>query len=172
MLCNDKRYIPNGSLGHLAWHKLDNSRKKKQITKKKEELINKIVEYPNNIGNYKFGQVVKVGSREYKCLIGKQKECNDLVYSPNGSLGHLAWSIISKTLIQSDNNSSVGQAVPKGADFIYPNGIKYYKGGTIVIANNLLYRCKMGPESSLCAQKVYSPLGQYADDAWIKLEDS
>ncbi|MED7788907.1 hypothetical protein [Francisella sp. 19X1-34] len=40
-----------------------------------------------------------------------------------------------------------------------------------MIARGEHYRCKVGPESSLCKEFAYSPLGKYGSDAWVKVLD-
>lgn len=62
------------------------------------------------------------------------------------------------------------QLKPKGAEYIYPYSIEDYKLGTIVAAGQELYRCNIGPESSLCASEAYKPTGKYGTDAWTKID--
>ncbi|WP_150467516.1 chitinase [Francisella sp. SYW-9] len=162
-LCNDKRYIPDSVMGQLVWHKL-NTLKNTQLVKKEPEVAkNNTIVYPAKIGGYKSGQVVQAGGRQFRCLAKKEKQCNNALYSPVGKKGYIAWASTfdNNTFPESDKHERV-----------YPEGIKNYKGGEVVIAGDKYYRCKVGPEASLCQETVYSPLGKYGSDAWVKVADN
>ncbi|QIW10890.1 chitinase [Francisella sp. LA112445] len=162
-LCNDKRYIPDSAMGQLVWHKLDTFRNK-QIAKKEPKVAIKedAIVYPAKIGSYKSGQIVLAAGRKFKCLTQKEKQCNDASYSPFDKKGYVAWASIpeNSALPESDKH-----------EHVYPEGIKNYKGGEVIIAGGEYYRCRIGPESSLCQETAYSPLGKYGDDAWVRVTD-
>ncbi len=162
--CNDKGYIPNGLYGYLAWDEI--STKPKAKTKQCKLAAGEIVKYPNFIGNYKVGQIVIAGDRKFECQ--KQELCNDKSYRPIGKSCYLAWSDITDDVAHLTNEAK--QFKPKGAEYIYPYGIEDYKSGTIVTVGQELYRCNIGPESSLCASEAYKPTGKYGADAWTKID--
>jgi hypothetical protein len=166
-LCNDRMYIPDGLHGDLAWKEFD--REKIEKTEPKPSIVEdgETPNYPNGLGNYKQEQVVVAGGKKFECQQGKQDMCNNISYSPVSDKGYLAWSDITNDVTHLANNAD--QTKPQGAEYIYPNGIESYNGGTIVSVGQQLYRCKVGPESSLCSIEAYSPNGQYGDDAWTKV---
>ena len=163
--CNDKGYIPNGLYGYLVWDEI-NTFKPKAKTKQHKLAAGEIVKYPNFIGNYKVGQIVIAGDRKFECQ--KQELCNDKSYRPIGKSGYLAWSDITDDVAHLTNEAK--QLKPKGAEYIYPYGIEDYKSGIIVAVGQELYRCNLGPESSLCASEAYKPTGKYGTDAWTKID--
>ncbi|API86363.1 hypothetical protein [Francisella uliginis] len=104
-LCNDKKYIPNGFLGNLVWHRLDNVNKKRLSNQlnQRQKRISKMPEYPNYIGNYKLGQIVVANQRRFKCVNNKSQQCNSIKYSPIGEKGYIAWKDITKDFDQITN---------------------------------------------------------------------
>lgn len=162
-LCNDKRYIPDSVMGQLVWHKLDVLKNRQSVKKESKTIKKDTVVYPANIGSYKSGQIVLIGNRKFKCLAKRDKQCNNASYSPVGKKGYVAWTSVSENITLSGNTKH---------QHVYPDGIKNYKGGEIVIAGGEHYRCKIGPKSSLCNERVYSPLGEYGSDAWVKVIDA
>ncbi|WP_084593799.1 glycoside hydrolase family 18 protein [Allofrancisella guangzhouensis] len=169
-LCNDKMYMPNGLHGGFAWKKIQKTVGGSTIVNEPEKIIvDGVYQYPSNIGSYSDAEVVISGDKKYECIIGKQVLCNNLIYAPYGAKGYLAWSDITKatnigTLIVSGNIKK-----PKAAEYVYPNGITSYAGGTTVAIGNDLYRCRVGPESKLCSIEAYDPSGEYGKDAWAKI---
>lgn len=168
-LCNDKSYIPNGLHGYLAWEELgDYDAVKKSLSEKQEFASDgKTLKYPSGIGSYVAEQIVAAGDRRFECQEGKRDACNNIKYDPIGPEGYKAWNDVTGDIAHLREKSK--QVKPKGAEYIYPNGIESYSGGTVVAVGSELYRCKVGPESSLCLMEVYSPTGKYGSDAWLKL---
>ncbi|MEY8766047.1 MULTISPECIES: glycosyl hydrolase family 18 protein [Francisella] len=167
-LCNDDAYIPNGLYGDLAWQELKSNNTKKSSKNKKYKLkAGEVANYPKGMGSYKVGQIVLAEGREFECQ--KERYCNDLSYSPMNKKGFLAWSNITNdiTHVAADRQ----EIKPSGAEYIYPYSIEDYKGGTVVAVGNDLYRCNIGPESSLCTMSAYKPTGKYGTDAWTKISD-
>ncbi|MBF8995924.1 glycosyl hydrolase family 18 protein [Francisella tularensis] len=165
-LCNDKGYIPNGLYGYLAWDEIDSAKQTKVKRKQRKLAVGEIVKYPKFIGNYNVGQIVIAGDRKFECQ--KQELCNDKSYRPIGKSGYLAWSDITGDVAHLATEAK--QVKPKGAEYIYPFGIEDYSAGTVVAIGQELYRCKVGPESSLCNSEAYKPTGKYGTDAWTKID--
>lgn len=169
-LCNDKRYIPNGLHGYLAWTEAN-----EKATEAKKNSYKRIIidgetpKYPDGIGNYKPEQVVIAGDRMFECREGKLDLCNNISDGPTGENGYQAWTDITDdvTNLSMDNK----QSKPEGVEYIYPSGIQDYSGGTVVAVGSELYRCKIGPESDLCRKGAYEPAGKYGSDAWIKVDN-
>ncbi|AJI52917.1 glycosyl hydrolase family 18 protein [Francisella philomiragia] len=167
-LCNDEAYIPNGLYGDLAWEELKPQSTKKVLKKKKYILKEgEVVTYPKGIGGYKFGQIVIADGREFECQ--KEEYCNNSSYSPMKEKGFLAWSNITNDISHFANEEQ--DIKFSGADYIYPYSIEDYKGGTVVAVDKDLYRCNIGPESSLCTMSAYKPTGKYGTDAWTKISN-
>ncbi|MED7788865.1 hypothetical protein [Francisella sp. 19X1-34] len=112
-LCNDKRYIPNSVMGQLVWHKLRTLKNEQSVKKESKILKKKITVYPANIGSYKSGQIVVSGGRKFKCLTKKERQCNDISYSPIGKKGYVAWANISEDNARLENSKY---------EHIYPEG--------------------------------------------------
>ena len=166
-LCNDKAYIPNGLHGYLAWKEVHDKKIKREY-KKRIIMDGETPRYPDGISSYKAEQVVIAGDRKFECKVNKIDMCNNIKYDPSSFDGYKAWIDITDDvahLVRNDN-----QAKPQGAEYIYPNGIEGYDGGTVVAMGQQLYRCKVGPESSLCSKEAYEPTGKYGSDAWAKIE--
>ncbi|AEI34945.1 glycosyl hydrolase family 18 protein [Francisella salina] len=164
-LCNDEIYIPGGLYGDLAWKELQ-LKKDSNIGNKRSYRLKsgEIPNYPKGIGDYKTGQIVNVANKRFECQ--QQLYCNDPLYNPIEKKGFLAWNDVSNTFFDINNNQDI---TPEGVDYIYPNNIKDYKGGTIVAVGKELYRCNLGIESNLCSLKAYKPTGKYGIDAWTKV---
>ncbi|MBK2357060.1 glycosyl hydrolase family 18 protein [Francisella hispaniensis] len=165
-LCNDKGYIPNGLYGYLAWDEINTTNQTKVKRKQRKLTAGEIVKYPKFIGNYNVGQIVIAGDRKFECQ--RQDLCNDKSYRPMGKSGYLAWSDITDDVAHLVTEAK--QPRPQGAEYIYPYGIEDYKAGTIVAVGQELYRCNLGPESSLCTSEAYNPAGKYGTDAWTKID--
>jgi chitinase len=166
-LCNDKSYIPNGLYGYLAWGELDENNSKKYASK------NEFPVYPDKIGNYVENQKVKAGvNKVFQCIDGKQALCNNIIYAPAGDKGYKAWANITSNLSYSSSSNSrlANEQKPEGAQYIYPDNIENYVGGTIVAIDKDLYRCKVGPSAKLCLIKTYTPDGKYGLDAWERVK--
>ncbi|QLE79324.1 chitinase [Francisella sp. Scap27] len=170
-LCNNNSYIPNGLHGYLAWQELNKNNTAKKVEYKKIILDDETPTYPEGIGDYKPNRVVKAGdNRTFECIDGKETLCNNIIYSPTGDKGYQAWSDITSDISHlEETNTGQNQYKPQGAEYIYPNGHENYVGGTTVAIGNVVYRCKIGPESSLCPLEAYSPDGKYSSDAWSKV---
>ncbi|QUE31221.1 glycosyl hydrolase family 18 protein [Francisella philomiragia] len=167
-LCNDEAYIPNGLYGDLAWEEIKPQSTKKYSESKKFKLKEgEVATYPRGIGSYKVGQIVLADGREFECQ--KEEYCNKSSYSPIKEKGFVAWSNITNDISHFVNKEQ--DVKPSGADYIYPYGIEDYKGGTVVAVNKDLYRCNIGPESSLCTMSAYRPTGKYGTDAWTKMNN-
>lgn len=171
--CNDKAYIPNGLHGYLAWKEVyDETNQNKQVKEKPKKHVvmdGEIPKYPYGIGSYKPQQVVAAGDLMFECKVNKIDLCNSITYDPSSSNGYKAWVDVTGDITHLVGNNS--QAKPEGAEYIYPNGIESYIGGTVVAIGHDLYRCKIGPESSLCSKEAYEPIGRYGSDAWVKVEN-
>ncbi|QIV96841.1 chitinase [Allofrancisella inopinata] len=171
-LCNDKMYMPNGLYGRLAWEKVQKDSVVDDSTLTNEPeiiMVNGAYKYPSGIGSYRDAEVVVNGDKKYECIPGNQDLCNDLTYAPYGDKSYLAWSDITKATNM--EHSTIGSKVkkPKAAEYVYPDGIISYAGGTTVSIGNDLYRCKVGPESRLCSIEAFDPSGDYGTDAWVKI---
>ncbi|WP_231138732.1 hypothetical protein [Francisella orientalis] len=146
-----------------------NRRVQKSFKKRKKYRLKEgeVVTYPKGIGGYKFGQIVIADGREFECQ--KEEYCNNSSYSPMKEKGFLAWSNITNDISHFANEEQ--DIKFSGADYIYPYSIEDYKGGTIVAVDKDLYRCNIGPESSLCTISAYKPTGKYGTDAWTKISN-
>ncbi|AIT09475.1 chitinase [Candidatus Francisella endociliophora] len=167
-LCNDRGYIPNGLHGYLAWEEINQDTSKKE-TKQRIIMDGETPKYPDGIGSYKKEQVVVAGDRKFECRVDKLELCNNISFDPISKKGYMAWTDITDDVTHLSRDQK--QVKPKGAEYIYPNGIEDYTGGTIVAVGKELYRCKVGPESSLCNKEAYDPTGKYGADAWTKLDE-
>ncbi|AJI57197.1 hypothetical protein LA02_1256 [Francisella philomiragia] len=165
--CNNEIYIPGGLYGNFVWEEIKPNRDN-TITNKKKYKPNKaeILNYPKGIGDYKAGQIVSAMSKKFECR--EQLYCNDSSYAPIAKKGFLAWNDITNTFFEM---SDYQNKTPIRADYIYPNNIKDYKGGTIVAVGGELYRCNLGIESNFCSSITYDPTGKYGIDAWTKLNN-
>lgn len=170
-LCNNNSYIPNGLHGYIAWQELSENNKAKKEVYKKIISDDETPTYPDGIGDYKPNRIVKAAdNRVFECIDGKEALCNNITYSPTGDKGYQAWSDITSDVSHlEDANRDSNQNKPDGAEYIYPNGHESYAGGTTVAVGNEVYRCNIGPESSLCRLEAYAPDGRYSDDAWTKV---
>ncbi|KEI35143.1 chitinase [Francisella sp. W12-1067] len=171
-LCNDKMYMPNGLYGKLAWEKVqkDSVVDDSTFTNKPEIImVNGAYKYPSGIGSYRDGEVVVNGDKKYECIPGNQDLCNNLTYAPYGDKSYLAWSDITKATNVERSTIDSKVKKPKAAEYVYPDGIISYAGGTTVSIGNDLYRCKVGPESRLCSIEAFDPSGDYGTDAWVKI---
>ncbi|MGQ4001958.1 glycosyl hydrolase family 18 protein [Francisellaceae bacterium CB300] len=170
-LCNDNAYIPNGLHGYLAWDELD--KENKVVSKPIKRIISddETPRYPDGIGDYKDGRIVVAGDRTFECIEGKTELCNTISYAPTGDQGYKAWADITAdvTHLKDNDISSNKGDKPSGAEYIYPNGIEGYAAGTTVAIGQNVYRCKVGPESSLCVKEAYDPAGKFGSDAWAKV---
>lgn len=137
--------------------------------KRKKSSEDNTPEYPKNIRNYKNNQIVTYNNKKFSCIQGKQKLCNDSKYSMANQNGYLAWNDITNDLVDPNSLKMSEKNLQTNIDYKYPYNIQDYKGGTVVSLNNFTYKCKIGPESALCSQKVYIPTGIYGKDAWEKL---
>jgi hypothetical protein len=95
---------------------------------------------------------------------------NNILYTATDSQGYKAWSDITTDITylkKKKVNDNVSK--PIGAKYIYPNGIESYVAATTVAIGQDVYRCNVGPESSLCVKEAYDPSGKFGSDAWTKL---
>lgn len=169
-MCNDNGYIPNGLHGYFAWQEL--KKENKVVAKPVKRVISdhETPRYPDGIGDYKDSRIVIAGDRTFECIEGKTKLCNNISYAPTGDQGYKAWSDITTDVTHlKDNKRDTNIQKPDGAEYIYPNGIESYAAGTTVAVGQDVYRCKVGPESSLCTKEAYEPSGKFGSDAWNKV---
>ena len=169
-LCNDNSYIPNGLHGYLAWKELDweNNAVSKPVKRVLSDHETPV--YPDGIGDYKDGRSVIAGDRIFECIADKAVLCNTIFYEPTGINGYKAWSDITADVAHlKDGKTKDNSDKPDGAEYIYPNGIDAYAAGTTVAVGENIYRCKVGPESSLCLKEAYDPSGKFGVDAWTKV---
>ena len=169
-MCNDNGYIPNGLHGYLAWDELD--QENKVVSKPIKRVISddEIPRYPDGIGDYKDSRIVIAGDRTFECIGGKTELCNNISYAPTGNQGYKAWSDITTDVTHlKDDKKNIDAQKPHGAEYIYPNGIESYAAGTTVAIGQNVYRCNVGPESSLCVKEAYNPSGKFGSDAWTKV---
>ena len=169
-MCNNSNNIPNGLYGYFAWEEVhkENKMASKQI--KKVISANETPRYPDGIGDYKDSRVVIAGDRVFECIEGKTELCNNISYAPTGNQGYKAWSDITTDVTHlKDSKKDISVQNPDGAEYVYPNGIESYAAGTTVAVGQDVYRCKVGPESSLCTKEAYNPSRRFGSDAWNKV---
>ena len=169
-MCNDSNNIPNGLHGYLAWEEID--QENKTVSKPIKRVISddETPRYPDGIGDYKDSRIVIAGDRTFECIEGKTQLCNTISYAPTGDQGYKAWSDITTDVTHlKDGKTSANSQKPAGAEFVYPNGIESYAAGTTVAVGQVVYRCNVGPESSLCVKEAYDPSGKFGSDAWTKV---
>ncbi|MED7820353.1 MULTISPECIES: hypothetical protein [unclassified Francisella] len=169
--CNDQKYVPNGTLGSLVWYSFDDIKDIKEKPLEHKKIRSKMPEYPNYIGSYKEGQVVVANQKRFKCINNKNQQCNNIIYSPIGEKGYIAWKDITGDFYRV-NNSSNDENIVSNVGYTYPNNISEHKAGTVVVMDNKLYKCRLGPESVFCSDNAYRPTGKYGSDAWIELRDN
>jgi hypothetical protein len=156
--------------GYLAWEELDQENKVVSKPVKRIMFDGETPVYPDGIGDYKDSRIVTAGDRIFQCIEGKTELCNTISYAPTGNQGYKAWSDITADVTHlKSNDVNDSKNKPSGAEYIFPDGIESYAAGTTVAIGSNVYRCKIGPESSLCVKKAYDPAGTYGSDAWTKV---
>ncbi|GMN89274.1 glycosyl hydrolase family 18 protein [Francisella sciaenopsi] len=168
-MCNNLSYAPNSSFSYFIWEEVAQDIKQSRLgntdTTLQIELDSTEINYPDKIGTYTDETVVVSGNKKFRCMSGKEKLCNSLKYDPKLSQAYKAWKDISL-----DNVKYNTHELPVNT-YRYPDGIKFYMGGTQVLHKDEIYRCKVGPESDLCRNITYEPSSEYGSDVWEKVEE-
>jgi hypothetical protein len=127
--------------------------------------------YPDGIGDYKDNRIVIAGDRNFECIEGKKELCNNVSYASTGDQSYVAWSDVTTDITHLySKDIKANSKKPSGVEYVYPNGIESYSAGTTVAIGQDVYRCKVGPESSLCIKEAYEPSGKFGSDAWTKVQ--